>query len=61
MPGEAETNPHLIKLSALIAQGDARLSMLNCSFEDLIRYIPDIAAETDLERHLERVRKLDIK
>lgn len=59
--GETETNAHLRKLSALICSGDARLSMLNCEFDELIPYIPDIVAETDLEKHLERVRKLEVK
>lgn len=58
-PGESVTNPHLKKLAALITSGDARLALLGCGFDELIPYIPDIVAETDLERHLERVRKLE--
>lgn len=61
LPGEAGTNVHLSKLSSLIGSGDARLAMLNCGFDELIPYIPDIVAETDLELHLERVRKLEVK
>jgi hypothetical protein len=57
-PGESMTNIHLKKLSALISGGDARLAMLGCSFDELVPYIPDIMAETDLEKHLDRVRKL---
>lgn len=61
LPGEAVKNPHLSKIVSLISTGDARLSMLNCGFDELIQYIPDIAAETDLEKHIERVRKLEAR
>ncbi len=61
LPGEAGSNVHLAKLSTLITSGDARLAMLNCGFDELIPYIPDIVAETDLEKHLERVRKLEAR
>lgn len=61
LPGETGTNAHLGKLASLISNGDARLAMLSCSFDELIPYIPDIVAETDLEKHLERVRKLEVK
>ena len=53
---QSATNPHLQKVAGLIDQGDARLAMLATSFEDLVPVIPDIAAQTDLERHIERVR-----
>lgn len=61
LPGESFTNVHLRKLSALISSGDARLAMLGCGFDELVPYIPDIVAETDLEKHLERVRKLEAR
>lgn len=60
-PGESYTNVHLKKLSTLISSGDARLAMLGCGFDELVPYIPDIMAETDLEKHLERVRKLEAR
>lgn len=53
---QSGTNAHLKKIAGLIDQGDARLAMLAASFEDLVPVIPDIAAQTDLERHIERVR-----
>lgn len=53
---QSDINPHLKKISGLIDQGDARLAMLAASFEELVPVIPDIAAQTDLERHIERVR-----
>ncbi|WP_043009054.1 SIR2 family protein [Comamonas testosteroni] len=59
LPGEYSTNVHLKKITSLIQGGDARLSLLGCGFEELIPYIPDIMAETDLEIHLERVRRLE--
>jgi hypothetical protein len=61
IPGECVTNVHLAKISALIQGGDARLAMLNCGFDELVPYIPDIVAETDLEKHLDRVRKLEVR
>jgi len=58
--GEAESNRYLRRLQQLIEHGDARLSLLNSTFDELVGYIPDIAAESDLERHFERVRKLEL-
>lgn len=58
-PGEAEKNLHLARLKGLAENGDARLALVNCSFEELVGYIPDIAAESDLEKHFERLRKLE--
>lgn len=57
--GEAASNRYLRRLRELIEHGDARLGLLNCSFGELVGYIPDIAAESDLERHLERMRRLE--
>lgn len=53
---QAVANGHLSKIAALIDQGDARLSMIGASFEDIVPIVPDITAMTDLERHVERVR-----
>ena len=60
-PGEVVTNPHIKKLGALISGGDARLALIGCTFDELIPHIPDLMAETDLERHAERVRKLEVR
>ncbi|WP_170760728.1 SIR2 family protein [Ruegeria lacuscaerulensis] len=49
-------NGHLSKISELINQGDARLSMIGATFEDIVPIVPDLTAMTDLERHVERVR-----
>lgn len=58
-PGEVGTNTHLVRLKSLADNGDARLTLLNCTFEELVGYVPDIVAETDLEKHFERLRKLE--
>lgn len=58
-PGVREqsgTNGHLSKIAGLIDQGDARLSMIGATFEDIVPIVPDVTAMTDLERHIERVR-----
>lgn len=52
----SETNPHLSKIAGLIDRGDARLSMIGATFEEIVPIVPDITAMTDLERHAERVR-----
>lgn len=53
---QSGTNSHLTKIAGLIDQGDARLSMIGATFEEIVPIVPDIAAMTDLERHIERVR-----
>jgi hypothetical protein len=57
--GEAGLNGHLRRIRDLARNGDARLTLLNCRFDELVPLVPDIAAETDLERHVQRLRKLD--
>lgn len=52
------TNVHLKKIRYLIEHGDARLALISATFEEIVPRLPDIAAETDLEQHLERIRRL---
>lgn len=52
------TNAHLKKIRYLIEHGDARLALISATFEEIVPQLPDIAAETDLEQHLERIRRL---
>ena len=59
IPGEAQRNDYLRRIGDLIRAGDARLSLVNATFQEAIPYVPDIASETDLEKHLDRVRKLE--
>lgn len=51
-------NSHLKKIRYLIEHNDARLAFVSARFEDVVPLMPDIAAETDLEQHLERIRLL---
>ena len=56
--GECISNNYLSQLRSLAEAGDARITLLNCGFEDMGQYVPDIAAETDLERHVARLRSI---
>lgn len=56
--GSESWNPHLKKVKYLIDHGDARLALVSATFEEVVPLMPDIAAETDLEQHMERVRLL---
>lgn len=57
-PGEADTNHHLIKLASLARAGDARISLINETFDGLLPYVPDLVAESDREKHVARLRGL---
>jgi NAD-dependent SIR2 family protein deacetylase len=57
-PGECVTNKYLGQLRNLASAGDARITLLNCGFEDMVSLVPDLAAETDLERHFARLRNI---
>lgn len=57
-PGAESWNPHLAKIKYLVEHGDARLALVSATFEEVVPHLPDIAAETDLEQHMERVRQL---
>lgn len=54
--GECAANRYLGKLRDLTNAGDARITLLNCGFEQMVSLVPDLAAETDLERHVARLR-----
>lgn len=57
-PGECVSNPHLAGLRNLANAGDARITLLNCGFEHMVQFVPDLGAETDLERHMARLRNV---
>lgn len=59
LPGEAITNKYLKRIQDLAGSGDARLALLNCGFESLMPYVPDLAAESDMEQHVERLRRTE--
>lgn len=58
-PGEALTNRYLKRIQDLAGSGDARLALLNCGFESLMPYVPDLAAQSDMEQHVERMRRAE--
>ncbi|CDZ35567.1 SIR2-like domain protein [Neorhizobium galegae bv. officinalis] len=51
-------NPYLSSVANLIENGDARLSLIAAKFEDVVPVIPDAIAETELERHSQRIRSM---
>lgn len=57
-PGESGVNKYLLQLKNLAGAGDARITLLNCGFEEMVPLVPDLAAETDLERHVARLRSI---
>ncbi|MCW5284748.1 SIR2 family protein [Verminephrobacter eiseniae] len=52
-------NKYLKVIMQMMDQGDARLTFLNGTFEDIAREIPDMVAETDLEKHMVRMRGIE--
>ena len=55
MEEETGENQYLKAMDGLIESGDARLALIEASFEELVPKVPDVVAMTDLERHLERI------
>lgn len=53
-----DENVYLSAMRDLIDHGDGRLAFIEAKFEELIELIPDVAAETELEKHNERMRRL---
>lgn len=51
-------NPYLEELLQLIEGGDGRISLIAAKFEEIIKLIPDVVSETELERHNQRLRNL---
>ena len=56
--GSITKNEYLKRIAYLISSGDARLSLINATFQELVPELPDIAALTELEQHLDRMRLL---
>ncbi|MBO9124928.1 MULTISPECIES: SIR2 family protein [unclassified Rhizobium] len=54
----ADGNAYLAAISSLIDGGDARLALIAAKFEEVVPVVPDVIAETELERHAERVRAI---
>jgi hypothetical protein len=51
-------NSYFKILRRLADSGDKRITLINGRFEDLVDAIPDLVAQTERERHAERMRKL---
>jgi len=51
-------NTYLGAISSLIDGGDARLALIAAKFEEIAPAVPDVIAETELERHAERIRAI---
>jgi hypothetical protein len=51
-------NEYVGVMRDLIDHGDGRVALIAAKFEELVEIIPDVAAETELERHNDRVRKI---
>jgi hypothetical protein len=51
-------NEYFIKFRELAKAGDKRITLINGRFEDLVDAIPDLVAQTERERHAERIRIL---
>lgn len=56
--GEVVSNVHLRTLANLAKAGDARIALINQTFDGLLHYVPDLAAESDREKHVARLRSL---
>ncbi|WP_159008525.1 SIR2 family protein [Bradyrhizobium sp. S69] len=51
-------NQYFEKLKNLVAIGDQRIMLLNGRFEDMAHALPDLVAQTERERHLDRMQRL---
>ncbi len=51
-------NAYFEKFRELAKAGDKRITLINGRFEDLVDAIPDLVAQTERERHAERIRLL---
>ena len=51
-------NSYLGELLQLIDDGDGRISLIAAKFEEIVKLIPDVVSETELERHNQRLRNL---
>lgn len=52
-------NPCFDRLLSLAKIGDQRITLLNGRFEDLAQALPDLVAQTERERHLDRMKRLE--
>lgn len=58
-PGlESSKNAIVNDIKTLIEKGDSRLWLLDTTFEEVVKWIPDLVAETETEQHESRMRML---
>lgn len=57
--GAVETNLMLRQLNHLISNDDRRITFVNGVFPDLVRLMPMLAAQTEVEQHEERIKRLE--
>jgi hypothetical protein len=53
------TSAYFSRLKRLADIGDQRVTLLNARFEDLVQAVPDLVAQTERERHAERIKVLN--
>ncbi len=53
---ETSTNSIVKSMSNYIIQGDSRLHLIETTFEETVKLIPDINIETEIEQHERRMR-----
>lgn len=59
-PGlESSKNTIINDIKTLIEKGDSRLWLLDATFEEVVKWIPDLVAETETEQHENRMRMLN--
>ena len=58
LEGQKLRNRYHERMRWLISAGDPRIALLRASFEDFAQEVPDMVAETDRERHAQRMREL---
>ena len=57
-PSQSNASESFKKFKQLIDIGDERITILNGRFEDLALAVPDLVAQTERERHAERIKIL---
>jgi hypothetical protein len=54
-PNYQWANLYLVNLARLADDGDGRIALIEGKFENVVPLIPDIVAESDIERHQDRI------
>ncbi|WML66160.1 SIR2 family protein [Rhodococcus sp. AH-ZY2] len=54
---DPERSESLAWIENLIERGDRRLTLLNGTFDDLVKYLPDVPAREERDAHAERVSR----